>query len=149
MHAINFDINLRKKRADFPITENIIIILSIVLLLAFAAFRLEASNYLRNTARAQKELETICKLEHEFYKQNGNYGQAEDIGFKLKYPYTGILYSIKTDTIAEGKYSFTAYAREVIGNDAFGDHKAGNEYFCIDETSKIYKGITEIPSQTE
>lgn len=126
----------RKRKADFPGMENAAVVITVLFLLFFAVIRLENSVYLQNRARANKELHQIYQLQQDHLQKTGKYtDDIEVLGFQPRYPYTGILYSIKLDTA-----SFTAYAAEVAGNDPFGDRRDGNEYLSIGPSGSIQQG---------
>lgn len=123
--------NLRKQSA-LPLIEMAAIIMAVVALIFFAAHRSENAIYLRNTARVSQELHRICGLEHKYFLAHEKFGYAEDIGFSEKYPFSGIVYSINVDSVG-----FTAFAREAMGHDAFGDNRPGNEYYSVDVMDNI------------
>ena len=122
-----------KRRGDtLSLTENTIIIITVVLLFLFMAKRMENSTYLVNRARAQKELSRIYNGELDYYRSYNAFGDKIDLSFKPKFPYSGIEYVIDIDST-----NFWAVAREASGNDAFGDGRPGNEYIAIDASGKF------------
>jgi len=123
--------HLHKKRA-FPPVEMAAIVVTALVLLLLAAQRFDNATYLRNAARVNSELHRICELEHRFFVAHEKFGYAEDIGFKEKYGFSGIVYSINVDSVG-----FTAFAREASGQDAFGDNRPGNEYYSVDVADNV------------
>lgn len=123
----------RRKQAGLPVSETALIVVTVILLLLMGAKRLENAAYLINEARAKNELQRIYRLEKDFLLQNQRFGYADDIRFNNRYPYNGVIFSIHLESS-----DFTAYAREAIGHDAFGDGRPGNEYFAIDKSGNIF-----------
>lgn len=116
----------------FPPLEIAVIVVTMLVLLLLTVQRLNNSMYLRNAARVNDELHRICDLEHRYFVANEKFGYAEDIGFKEKYPFSGIVYSINVDSVG-----FTGFAREATGHDAFGDNRPGNEYYSVDVSDNV------------
>ena len=128
-------IHRRKKAAEFPVTENAAIVVTVVVLLLFAAIRLDHSVCMRNTARAEADLHRIYQHEQNYLQKVGHYGEADEIGFRESYPFSGIIYSVKLDSVG-----FTAFAAEMPSHDAFGDNLPGNEYYSVNEKDIISHG---------
>ena len=123
------------KRSEFSATEYLGIIITILVLLLLMSKRLENSVYLVNEERARKELVNIYKLEQSTKQEKGVYTDKPE--FKAAYPYSGILYRVRLDSVK----GFVAYAIEAAEIDAFGDNNPGNEYFSIDASRNITEGV--------
>ncbi len=123
-----------RNRTVFSVWENMLVVAVIVFLFVVMSLRLQNSVYTVNKERAKRELANVSRIEENIKLRTGNY--TDELDFKLTYPYSGILYSVRLDA----EKGFVAYAIEAVNTDAFGDNKPGNQFYSLTASGVLNKG---------